>query len=121
MNLQALRKIAKSSKWQILYNRAKELGTIKLFENDSDLSKIQIMFLYYLELYASLYRDLGSNEPYISEKVINDELRTDAYVLWRSTKKNKEKQEKTDTKNNKRQIDNESNIPRMVFHRKKVK
>jgi len=75
MNLRILRNLAKSDRWQIIYNRAKELGTIKLFDNDSDLTKAQILFLYYLELYSSLYRDLASHEPYISEAVIDDEIR----------------------------------------------
>lgn len=121
MTLKVLRNLAKSNKWQIIYNRAKELGTIRLFNNDTDFSKAQILFLYYLELYASLYRDLSSHEPYISEDVINDEIRCDAYIFWRSTRKYKEEKAKSKNPKKGRKIDNKTNIPHMVFHRKKVK
>lgn len=87
-----IRTLARSTKWQTLYARAKEMN-IQLFENVTDYSAIQIEFLYWLELYHSLYMDLGMNEPYISENVIKDDIRVDAYVLWRSKVKfSKEKQ-----------------------------
>ncbi len=123
MNHKLLRNLAKSDKHQILYHRAKEIGTLKLFNNDSDLSRIQIEFLYYLELYSSLYKDLGSHEPYISEDVINDLIRCEAYLFWKSTQKYKEEKEKSNMnkKNRGRKIDKNSNVPHMIFHRKKAK
>jgi len=121
MNQKALRKLAKSDRFQILYNRAKELGTLKLFNNVSDLTKIQIFFIYYLELYSSLYRDLNAKEPYISEDVIDDDIRVDAYILWRRTLKHKEKNI-TKSKSNKKEIYSDSSIPTLLFNKKgKVK
>ncbi len=120
MSNSLLRKLAKSNRYQLLYNRAKELGTLRLFNNDNDLTKIQITFLYYLELYSSLYKDLGSREPYISEEVINDETRCDAYILWRSREKYKEQNKKSSkTNGRKKRIDTSSSIPSMIFHGKK--
>jgi len=120
MNHKTLRKLAKTDKFQILYNRAKELGTLKLFKNTYDLTKIQTFFLYYLELYSGLYRDLNAKEPYISEEVIDDDIRTDAYVLWRRTLKHKEQQNKKVDKG-KRKIDFRSEVPTLLFNKKKGK
>jgi len=83
MNFTALKKLAKSDKYQILYNRAKEIGTLKLFRNDYDLSGIQTSFLYLLQMYNVLYRDLSEDRDYISEEVIADDIRTEAYLLLR--------------------------------------
>lgn len=67
MNLTILKKLAKSDQWQTLYNRAKEIGTLKLFSNDFDLSGIQIFFLYLLQMYNILYQDLAE----VEEKNLN--------------------------------------------------
>jgi len=90
-----LRKLAQSSKYQCLYVRAKELGNIRFFDNDRDLSRIQILFLQWLQIYYSLYYDLAMKEDYISEDVIKSEFRTDCYLLYKSKEKySKEKQSK---------------------------
>ena len=94
MNYKLLKKLARSNKWQVLYNRAKELGTLRLFKNDIDLTKIQIWTLYFLEMYSSLYTDLAMNEDFISEDVIEDDLRTEAYLLYRKEKSKKENKNK---------------------------
>lgn len=121
MNQRILRKMARSDRFQMLYNRAKELGTLRLFKNDSDLTKIQTFFIYYLELYSGLYKDLNSKEPYITEEVIENDIRTDAYILWRRKLKHKEQQE-LKSKKGKKTVDNNSNIPTLIFNRKgKVK
>ncbi len=105
MNVTALKKIAKSDQWQILYNRAKEIGTLKLFDNGSDLSGIQINFLYLLQMYNVLYQDLAEKRDYISEEVIADDIRTEAYLLLRQEiinqkdKKNNSKKEISTSKN----------------------
>jgi len=89
MNINILQNLAKSNNAQIIYHRAKEIN-LHLFNNDRDLSQIQIMYLYYLELYSMLFQDLQMNEPYISEQVIEDNLRVEAYLLWRRiNRKNK--------------------------------
>lgn len=82
-----LRTLAKSYYWQIIYNRAKELGHIKLFENESDFSYAQILFLQYLESISSLYIDLAMGENLITEEVINDWIRAESYLLYKRKKR----------------------------------
>ena len=115
MNYKLLKKLARSNKWQVLYNRAKELGTLRLFKNDIDLTKIQIWMLYFLEMYSSLYTDLAMNEDYISEDVIEDDLRCEAYLLYRKEKSKKDKSKKYIDKDEKI---TPSDIPGVRFMRK---
>ena len=89
-----LRKLAKSSKYQLMYSSAKTLNHIRLFRNEMDLTLIQLLFLHWLSVYNSLYTDLAMNKTYISEDVINDEIRTDAYLLYREKQDSKPDQEK---------------------------
>ena len=104
---QEIRNLAKSFYWQTLYNSAKEIGSIKLFKNDGDYTGLQIMFLHWLRLYNTLYTDLANKEDFIHEDVINDMLRTDAYLLYRRKKQERQLQkyreikEMNYTKNNK--------------------
>jgi len=115
MNYKLLKKLTRSNRWQILYNRAKELGTLRLFKNDIDLTKIQIWTLYFLEMYASLYTDLAMNEDFINEDVIEDDLRTEAYLLYRKEKSKKDKNKKYTDKDEKITPDN---IPGVRFMKK---
>jgi len=110
MNITALKKIAKSDYWQVIYNRAKEIGTLKLFNNDSDLSGIQVFFLYLLQMYNILYQDLAENRDYISEEVIEDDIRTEAYLLLR-----KELRDKKRKKNHKREVDTSGENHSVIF------
>ena len=113
MNLQILKKLARSNEQQILYNRAKEIN-INLFNNVSDLSKVQIWYLYFLEMYHILYQDLNIGEDFITEEVIKDDIRTEAYLLIR-----KEKQEKKESSStNRRVIDSTSGLGSVIFKRK---
>ena len=89
MIFDTLQNLCKSSEYQILYHRAKDIGSLHLFENNRDLSKLQILYLYYLELFAVLFQDLNMQEKYISEEVINDPIRREAYLLYRREKRNK--------------------------------
>jgi hypothetical protein len=89
MSLKALQVLARNNNSQLLYRNAKELGTLRLFNNDTDLSQIQITYLYYLSLYEMLYTDLQMQEEYLSEEVINDELRCEAYLLFKKVNRKK--------------------------------
>jgi len=91
MNIKALKNLVKTTHAQILYHRAKELN-IRLFDNDSDLSNVQIFYLYFLELYSMLYSDLQMQEEYLSEEVIDDELRCEAYLLYKKINRKQKKQ-----------------------------
>lgn len=108
-----VRKLARSYRWQFLYARAKELNNIKLFENDTDFTYLQYMFLRWLTVYHSLYTDLATGEDYISEEVIKDDLRTEAYLLLKS----KENRDKKKGKNN--DITDKKGLGSVVFTRKK--
>ena len=116
MNFKILKKIARSNRWQVLYNRAKDLGTLRLFRNDMDLTKVQVWMLYLLEMFSSLYADLSMNEEYISEEVIKDDLRCEAYLLYRREKNKKDKHKKYTDKESKKVTP--SNIPGVRFMRK---
>jgi hypothetical protein len=85
-----------------------------LFNNDRDLSRLQILYLYYCELYASLYTDLQMDEPYISSEVIEDDLRTEAYLLYKRVNR-KNKKQNINTKN---VIDNVGSSGSLIFKRK---
>lgn len=96
-----IRKIARSNKWQVLYRASKECGSISLFKNTSNYSGIQIRFLYWLSVYDMLYSELARHEDvYLTEAVIEDDGRTDAYLIYRNKKndyywKNLRKEEQT--------------------------
>lgn len=109
-----IRKLARSYEHQLLYNRAKEIGTIRLFDNTFDFSFIQLKYLQWLEVYNSLFADLYMEEDYISEEIIRDDIRTEAYLLYKSKKKKK----KESDKQNKKEIDTTGNIPSIIFKRK---
>lgn len=88
----ALRLLAKSSRWQILYSRNKESTGLQLFTNVTEFTPLQVAFLQWLEIYQSLEMDLAMKEKNISREVIDDDYRADAYLYVRSIKdKSKEK------------------------------
>lgn len=78
-----IRKLARSDKNQLLYIKAKDLNGIKLFKNEIDFTWIQTIFLMWLEIYHSLYQDLATGEDYLTKSVIIDDMRCDAYLLYR--------------------------------------
>ena len=110
-----LRKLAKSTYFQNYYINAKELGNLSLFKNNDRLTKIQILFLHWLSVYNSLYQDLYNEEDYISEEVIDDEIRADAYLYWRRVAKDKSKKESNENS------DNILGIPKVEFKSKRKK
>ena len=93
-----LRELARNDFYQAMYRESKERN-IKLFSNPENLSRIQIIFLSYLAFYESLYQDLAMDEDYISKEVILDDVRCDAYLVYKKRKRNK-KDEKERPKNN---------------------
>lgn len=84
-----IRKLACSNKYQMLYNKTKDMSNIRIFQNDSNFSKLQMRFLYWLSVYNNLYQDLIMDESFISESVIKDEIECDAYLYYKSLKKDK--------------------------------
>ena len=88
-----IRKLARSSYWQTMFNNAKEIGSLKLFENQNDLSTVQIVFLRWLNIYNTLNTDLAMEEDYINEGVIKNDILCDAYLNYKSKKNKKDNNE----------------------------
>jgi hypothetical protein len=84
MNLEhSLRNLAKSTYWQSLYRASKENG-IQLFENKTNLSGLQVVFLYWLEVYSFLYDLIAKKEyPFLDDKYIKIDERVDAFLYYR--------------------------------------
>lgn len=75
-----LRNLAQSNRAQNLFVAAKELH-IRLFKNDGDYSRLQENYLSFLYMYDSIHRDIVIDK--ISPKVLDDEIYTDSYLLWK--------------------------------------
>jgi hypothetical protein len=85
-----IRKLARSIFYQNLYKSAKELN-INLFENDRNFSGTQSLFLFWLSVYDLLYSELNQKEwKYLDDKVIEDDIRCDAFLYWRGQIKTQE-------------------------------
>lgn len=83
--IQVIRKLARSQYYQSIYNIAKEVGSINLFDNQTNFSGLQSTFLYWLRIYDSLYTDLANKEwKYLDDDVIENDIRCDAFIYWRS-------------------------------------
>ena len=85
MNLEKnIRKLARSTYWQNIFHASKDLSSISLFSNTSNFSGIQAQFLYWLRVYYSIYENLSEMEfDFLDEKMIEDDLRVDAFLFWR--------------------------------------
>lgn len=113
MNRKILKRLAKSDKWQIVYDKSKKLGSLRLFNNTSDLSKVQIYFLHLLGIYDILFTDLFMKKDYMDESILNDELRIEAYLLLRQELNNPK-----NSKENKKNKQRSKEVPSMLFKRK---
>lgn len=113
-----IRKLAKSRKYQTLYSRAKEIHTFRLFNNVQNFSYLQNLLLDWIEAYNVLYRDLALEEEHVSPEVIDDDLRAEAYLFWKSHKKIK-KQDKELEKRNEVKV-TPTDIPKMIFTEKRT-
>jgi len=87
----AMRKLAKTNKYQTLYNQYKETG-VRIFQNECNLTDYQIAFIQYLAFYNNLHTDIYMNE--VSDIVLEDELYEDAYMYYKQKSRKKEKQDK---------------------------
>lgn len=82
-----IRKLARSSYWQNIFQASKENGGIHLFENLTNFSGLQSTFLYWLGIYSTIYDDLIKHENnFLTEKYIKDNERINAYLYWRRKK-----------------------------------
>lgn len=92
-----LRKLARQPSAQFMYNRSKELPGVRLFANTTDFTFIQTCYLQWLEIYSSLYEDIASGKKFINETILKDDMRVNAYLLYRSLKKDDNEPEPQDT------------------------
>jgi len=87
----AMRKLAKSNKYQTLYNQYKETG-IRIFENQANLNDYQITFIQYLAFYNNLYTDVYMDE--VSDIVFEDEIYEDSYIYYKQKTGKKKRRER---------------------------
>lgn len=80
----SLRLLAKSNYYQTIFTFMKE-GPFRLFENDTDLTSLQLDFLVYLSFYDSIKTDISLGE--VSPKVLDNFVYEDAYCIYRNTKR----------------------------------
>jgi hypothetical protein len=92
-----IRKLAKSDYWQTVYSLSEKMK-IRLFANDMDFTRSQILLLKYLNFYSQIYMDIALGD--VTELVLEDELYEDAYYFYK-TQKDKEKFKKEEIKNQK--------------------
>lgn len=80
-----IRQLARSPYYLRLYNTSKEIGNINMFENNTNFSGLQTLFLYWLQIYSMLYKELGEKDWLnLDLEIIKDDIRCDAFLYWRS-------------------------------------
>lgn len=91
MNLETkIRKLARSNYWQEIYYHSKESAGIYLFENRSNFSGVQYLFLYWMRIYSLLYAELAHKDwDNLDKNVIEDDIRCDAFLYYRSREQDK--------------------------------
>ncbi len=105
--LDILRELAKNDYYQSLYSSAKELG-LQLFENTSDLTRIQLWFLSYMSLYSVINMDIALGE--ISDRVLENVIYEDAYMLYKKKTNIKDVKTKLHSKPTIKPKNNESDV-----------
>jgi len=93
-NTKILRKLARSNKYQNIYNQCKKIHGITLFKNKNNFTELQQEFLYWLSVYSMLYDDLYNNEKFINEEIIKNDIRVDAYLIYKEEKRKNPKKYK---------------------------
>jgi len=82
-----LRKLAKSNYYQNLFSASQKCYGVALFCNQHTFTGMQVRFLYWLSVYDMLYSELAKHEDaHLTEAVIDDNIRTDAYLVYRNKK-----------------------------------
>lgn len=88
-----IRTLARSHEWQYKFHLWKEYK-VPLFENERDFTRIQLIFIKYLEMYNNLYMDIAMKEENITEKTLENDIFCDAYIYYRdNVKSNKNKED----------------------------
>ena len=94
---QELRKMARSTYWQNLYNASQDLSNVSLFFNTTNLSGLQVLFIYWLKVYHSVYENIQNMDfDFLDAQIIKDDVRVDAFIYWRSKYYESERQRYND-------------------------
>ena len=91
-----LAKLARSTRYQNLFYANKEMKGIKLFDNQTDFSNLQQLFINNLFTFDSLNRDIVQEK--ISKRVLDDSIFWNSYLLWRQKIKPTLDEKKRNTK-----------------------
>jgi len=82
-----LRNLAKTVYWQNIYNASQKCSNIQIFNNVANFSSLQVRFLHWLSVYKLLNDEIATHEDsQLTQAVIEDEYRTDAYLIHRNKK-----------------------------------
>lgn len=82
--ISSLRQLAKSDKWQTLFYHFKESNG-NIFENNSNFTAYQVIFLNFLYFYHNIYTDIALEE--VDEIVLTHEIFEDAWSRYKRKKK----------------------------------
>jgi len=85
INNELVRKLAKSIKHQNILRISKDISSIQIFKNNTDLSAIQDVYLSYLYMYSNIYDELALDK--VSPIVLKDNIYTDAFIAWKNSEK----------------------------------
>lgn len=88
-----IRDLAKQTRAQNLFYAAKDISGINIFNNISNFTKIQQLYLNYLYFYDTISSDIITE--HISKKVFNNHIFEDAYMYWKRNHKETKKDNKT--------------------------
>lgn len=85
MNIESyIRLLARNPYWQEVYRSSQKCSGIHLFENNTNISGLQYLFLYWLRVYDLLYTEMANNAwDNLDYAVIKDDDRCDAFLYWR--------------------------------------
>lgn len=118
MNIELyLRKLATTNYWQLSYKNVKDIN-IPMFDNKEKLSGLQLVFLYWLNLYSQLYENIDMDK-FLSRKVIENPIRLDAYLYLKKIEREKEKREMIKSGIKDKLKKSTDNVSETTFYRKK--
>lgn len=86
-----IRALARSDFYQNLYSNAKEISSLNLFDNTTNYSGLQVLFLHWLKVYDVLYSEMHQKEwRYLDQAVLDNDVRCDAFLHWRGIQREAE-------------------------------
>jgi hypothetical protein len=91
---ETIRKLAKTVEMQNLFSAIRDIPSLTLFKNNTELSLVQQQFLYYLYFYHDIYTDIISDK--ITDIILKSRYYEDSYYLWRKKSGNKNLKDKPD-------------------------